>query len=121
MAALKKARDHANTLIILFCVFPSAMDVNDELGVTGTVSCGTGNVVGDPGEETEENLTMSRGELAGVLNDCVQRTIADLGEIVRFPVVPRAGCKQWIKRLLPLGVGHSPDMLFDGISNPRRG
>src|SRR5215469_4369028 len=106
-----------DALIVLLRPLPSAMHVDHDPGIASAVGGGAGgNVVRYSCQQAEEDLAMGRGKFARVFNDRVERSVADFGEVMRLPVIPRSGCQQWVESLLPLGVGHRSHMLSKHIS-----
>jgi hypothetical protein len=91
--------------------------VQNKLGVSVRVD---GSVRSDPiggaGNMTDEDLALRRGQFAGVLDYRIYRAVADLGEVVRFPIIPGAGSEQRIESFLPFCIGLGSDMLPVGIS-----
>src|SRR5690348_6096729 len=82
-----------DAFIILCCLLPPAMHVDYKPGIARAVGgSGRGELIGYSGHQTEEDLTMGGGEFARVFNYRVQRSITDLSEIMRLPVVPCSGC-----------------------------
>ena len=93
------------------------MHIQDKLGVSVRVGHSVRrDAIGSAGDMTDEDLALRRGQFAGVLDDRIDGAVAELGEIMRFPIISGAGSEQRIESLLPFCVGLGPDMLAVGIS-----
>src|ERR1044071_9212321 len=75
-----------------------------------------GDSIGRSGDEADKNLALWRRQLAGKLDDRIQRAVSELREIVRLPIVSCAGREQWIESLLPLNIGLRTQMLAVGLA-----
>ncbi len=86
-----------------------------------------GRILGHPvhraAEMADEDLAFGRRQFARVLDDRLDRGVADLSEIVRFPVVARARGEQRIEGRLPAGEGVRTDHVGDRLAEraERRG
>ena len=83
---------------------------------------GAENVLGGlTAQGAHEDLALRRWELASILDDRVDDAVAQLREVVRLPVVARAGREQGVERLLPSLVGLWTDVFpKDGPKRAQR-
>ncbi len=78
------------------------MHIQDKLGVSVRIGHSLGrHAIGSAGDMTDEDLALRRGQFAGVLDDRIDGAVAELGEIMRFPIISGAGSEQRIESLLP--------------------
>lgn len=84
---------------------PAGVHVQGVVGVSARVGRCIRRYAGRlAAERANEDLAMRRWQLAGVFDDGVDRTVAELREVVRLPVIARTRRQERIKGLLPCGV-----------------
>ena len=104
-AGVKKSARPLDATRILRRTVPSSVHIQDELGVPVRVSRRVGrHTIGRAGDMADENLALGRGQLAGVFDDRIERAVADLSEVMRFPIISSSGREQGIEDFLPLSI-----------------
>jgi hypothetical protein len=103
---VEKRSGPGDALLILLSALPTSVHVQHEVGIAVRVG---GVVRRDPcglaAEQADEDLTMGGWELARILDDDVEGCVVQTREVVRLPVIARAGREQRVKRALPPDVG----------------
>src|SRR6266508_1894052 len=114
---VKKSARPFDAAHILRRAVPSSVHIQDELGVPVRVSHRVGrHTIGRAGDMADENLALGRGQLAGVLDDRIQRAVVELGEVMRFPVVSSSGREQGIEGFLPLSIRLRANVLAQDVA-----
>src|SRR5690606_33244820 len=92
-------------------VVPPAMYVKNKPGIAMRIGCGRWrHPIGRSTDQPNENLTLGRRETCCSFNNCVQRSVAELNEMVRFPIIACPTRHPTIKRLPPGGITPTPDV-----------